>query len=155
MNIFLGMCVKNLRWQRYPRGNDPDYAINVEALKRVQPKDLDASEIEVRLGATWIKPEYIDQFMGEIFHTPRYRLGSTIKVSYVEINGQWNISKTQDYGNPLVASTYGTGRVNAYKLLEDALNLKDTKIYDTVEEDGKEKRVLNKKRPCLHSRNRK
>ena len=131
-------------------GNDPDYAINVEALKRVQPKDLDASEIEVRLGATWIKPEYIDQFMGEIFHTPRYRLGSTIKVSYVEINGQWNISgKTQDYGNPLVASTYGTGRVNAYKLLEDALNLKDTKIYDTVEEDGKEKRVLNKKETML------
>ena len=131
-------------------GNDPDYAINVEALKRVQPKDLDASEIEVRLGATWIKPEYIDQFMGEIFHTPRYRLGSTIKVSYVEINGQWNISgKTQDYGNPLVTSTYGTGRVNAYRLLEDALNLKDTKIYDTVEEDGKEKRVLNKKETML------
>ena len=130
--------------------NNSSLEINVEALKRVQPKDLDASEIEVRLGATWIKPEYIDQFMGEIFHTPRYRLGSTIKVSYVAINGQWNISgKTQDFGNPLVTSTYGTGRVNAYRLLEDALNLKDTKIYDTVVEDGKEKRVLNKKETML------
>ena len=145
-----GNVREKLQMAEASAANDQSYAINVEALKRVQPKDLDASEIEVRLGATWIKPEYINQFMGEIFHTPGYRLGKTINVTYVEINGQWNISgKTQDFGNPLITSTYGTGRANAYRLLEDALNLKDTKIYDTVEEDGKEKRVLNKKETML------
>ena len=145
-----GNVREKLQMAEVSAANDQSYAINVEALKRVQPKDLDASEIEVRLGATWIKPEYINQFMGEIFHTPGYRLGKTINVTYVEINGQWNISgKTQDFGNPLITSTYGTGRANAYRLLEDALNLKDTKIYDTVEEDGKEKRVLNKKETML------
>ncbi|MGN0275898.1 MAG: DEAD/DEAH box helicase family protein, partial [Hominisplanchenecus sp.] len=145
-----GNVREKLQMAEISAANDQSYAINVEALKRVQPKDLDASEIEVRLGATWIKPEYINQFMGEIFHTPGYRLGKTINVTYVEINGQWNISgKTQDFGNPLITSTYGTGRANAYRLLEDALNLKDTKIYDTVEEDGKEKRVLNKKETML------
>ena len=145
-----GNVREKLEMAEISAANDQSYAINVEALKRVQPKDLDASEIEVRLGATWIKPEYINQFMGEIFHTPGYRLGKTINVTYVEINGQWNISgKTQDFGNPLITSTYGTGRANAYRLLEDALNLKDTKIYDTVEEDGKEKRVLNKKETML------
>ena len=145
-----GNVREKLQMAEASAANDLSYAINVEALKRVQPKDLDASEIEVRLGATWIKPEYINQFMGEIFHTPLYRLGKTINVTYVEINGQWNISsKTQDFGNPLITSTYGTGRANAYRLLEDALNLKDTKIYDTVEEDGKEKRVLNKKETML------
>ncbi len=145
-----GNVREKLQMAETSAANDQSYAINVEALKRVQPKNLDASEIEVRLGATWIKPEYINQFMGEIFHTPGYRLGKTINVTYVEINGQWNISgKTQDFGNPLITSTYGTGRANAYRLLEDALNLKDTKIYDTVEEDGKEKRVLNKKETML------
>ncbi|MGN8922150.1 DEAD/DEAH box helicase family protein [Lachnospiraceae bacterium HCP28S3_F9] len=145
-----GNVREKLQMAEVSAANDQSYAINVEALKRVQPKDLDASEIEVRLGATWIKPEYINQFMGENFHTPGYRLGKTINVTYVEINGQWNISgKTQDFGNPLITSTYGTGRANAYRLLEDALNLKDTKIYDTVEEDGKEKRVLNKKETML------
>ena len=132
--------------------NDPDYQVNVEYLEKVQPKELDASEIEVRLGATWVKPEYVQQFMGELFKTPWYLLGRDIQVHYAEISGQWNISgKTRDsYGNALVTSTYGTSRANGYRLLEDALNLKDTKIYDNVEDaDGKEHRVLNKKETML------
>lgn len=130
--------------------NHPEFEINVQYLEKVQPKELEASEIEIRLGATWIKPEYINQFMGELLHTPAHRLGTVINVTYAKINGQWNISgKTQDYGNPLVTSSYGTERANAYRLLEDALNLKDTKIYDTVEEDGKEKRVLNRQQTML------
>ena len=132
--------------------NNPEYAINVEYLEKVQPKELDASEIEVRLGATWVKPEYIQEFMGELFKTPWYLLGKEIQVQYAQVNGQWNISgKNRDsYGNALVTSTYGTGRVNGYRLLEDALNLKDTKIYDTVEdEEGRDHRVLNKKETML------
>ena len=130
--------------------NHPEYGINVQALERVQPKDLDASEIEVRLGATWIDPEYITQFMGETFGTPDYLLGRQIEVRYAPVNGQWNVSgKNADYRNPRVTATYGTQRANAYRLLEDALNLRDTKIYDTVEEDGHEKRVLNKKETML------
>lgn len=132
--------------------NNEEFAINVEYLEKVQPKELDASEIEVRLGATWVKPEYVQQFMGELFQTPWYMLGRDIQVRYAEISGQWNISgKTRDsYGNALVTSTYGTSRANAYRLLEDALNLKDTKIYDTVQdEEGREKRVLNKKETML------
>ncbi len=130
--------------------NHPEYEINVQALERVQPKDLDASEIEVRLGATWIEPAYITQFMGELFGTPDYLLGRQIEVKYAPVNGQWNVSgKNADYRNPRVTATYGTQRANAYRLLEDALNLRDTKIYDTVQEDGTEKRVLNKKETML------
>ena len=130
--------------------NHPEYAINVQALERVQPKDLDASEIEVRLGATWIEPAYITQFMGELFGTPDYLLGRQIEVKYAPVNGQWNVSgKNADYRNPRVTATYGTQGANAYRLLEDALNLRDTKIYDTVQEDGTEKRVLNKKETML------
>ncbi|MCD8151266.1 MAG: SNF2-related protein, partial [Clostridiales bacterium] len=131
--------------------NNPDYAVNVSFLEKVQPKDLEASEIEVRLGATWIKPEYITQFMGELLHTPRYLLGGDIDVRFSPMTGEWNISgKSRDnYGNVLVRMTYGTDRANAYRLLEDALNLRDTKIFDTVEEDGKERRVLNKKETML------
>ena len=130
--------------------NHPEYEINVQALERVQPKDLDASEIEVRLGATWIDPGYITQFMGELFETPDYLLGRKIEVKYAPVNGQWNVSgKNADYRNPRVTATYGTQRANAYRLLEDALNLRDTKIYDTVQEDGNEKRVLNKKETML------
>ena len=131
--------------------NHPEYEINVQALERVQPKDLEASEIEVRLGATWVKPEYITEFMGELFHTPQYLLGKKIEVKYANVNGQWNISgkNADSYGNSMVTSTYGTRRANAYRLLEDALNLRDTKIFDTVEEDGKEKRVLNKKETMI------
>ncbi len=129
----------------------PEYQINVQYLKKVQPKDLDASEIEVRLGATWIAPSYVTQFMGEVFQTPRYLLGSRIKVQYAEVSGQWNVSgKYADSGNTLVTSTYGTPQVTAYRLLEDALNLRDTKIYDKViGPDGVERRALNKKETML------
>ena len=131
---------------------DQEYDVNVQALERVQPKDLDASEIEVRLGATWVNPEYITEFMGETFKTPWYLLGKDIDVRYAAVNGQWNVSgKNRDsYGNPLVTATYGTTRVNAYRLLEDALNLRDTKIYDVVQDaEGRERRVLNKKETML------
>lgn len=130
--------------------NHSEYEVNVQALERVQPKDLDASEIEVRLGATWIDPAYITQFMGELFHTPDYYLGKTIEVKYAPVNGQWNVSgKNADNGNARVTAAYGTQRANAYRLLEDALNLRDTKVYDTVVENGNEKRVLNKKETML------
>ena len=130
--------------------NHPEYERNVQALMQIQPKDLDASEIEVRLGATWIEPQYVTEFMGELFGTPDYLLGRQIEVRYAPVNGQWNVSgKNADYRNPRVTATYGTQRANAYRLLEDALNLRDTKIYDTVEEGGSEKRVLNKKETML------
>ena len=131
--------------------NHPEYEGNVQYLKKVQPKDLDASEIEVRLGATWVDTEYITQFMGETFHTPGYYLGSKIDVRYAAVNGQWNITgKNMDNrGNALVQSTYGPQRANAYRLLEDALNLRDTKIYDTIEDADGEHRVLNKKETML------
>ena len=130
--------------------NHPEYQVNVEYLKRVQPKDLNASEIEVRLGANWIKAEYITDFMEQVFKTPSYYIGSSIKATYSEISGAWNISgKSLDRSNPRVTNTYGTMRVNGYRLLEDALNLRDTKIYDTIYEDGKERRVLNKKETML------
>ena len=131
--------------------NDPQYDVNREYLKKVQPKDLDASEIEVRLGATWLDPSYIEQFMHDTFETPWYMLGRSIKVNYAKINGTWNISgKSQDYGNSRVYQTYGTSRLTGYKILEDTLNLKDIKIYDTIEDDeGRERRVLNKKETIL------
>ena len=130
--------------------NHAEYQINVDYLKRVQPKDLDASEIEVRLGANWVKPEYITQFMKEVFKTPNYYAGIDIKATYSEISGAWNISgKSLDRGNPLVTNTYGTLRVNAYKLLEDTLNLRDTKIYDTIHDADGDHRVLNKQETML------
>lgn len=130
--------------------NHAEYQINVDYLKRVQPKDLDASEIEVRLGANWVKPEYITRFMREVFKTPGYYAGDEIKATYSEISGAWNISgKSMDRGNPLVTNTYGTLRVNGYKLLEDALNLRDTKIYDTIHDADGDHRVLNKQETML------
>ena len=130
--------------------NHLEYQVNIEYLKRVQPKDLNASEIEVRLGANWIKAEYITDFMERVFKTPSYYIGSSIKATYSEISGAWNISgKSLDRSNPRVTNTYGTMRINGYRLLEDALNLRDTKIYDTIYEDGKERRVLNKKETML------
>ncbi|MCD8012011.1 MAG: N-6 DNA methylase [Lachnospiraceae bacterium] len=131
--------------------SNPKYAVNVAFLEQVQPKDLEASDIEVRIGATWIKPEYVRDFMEELFQTPQYLLGNVIDVRYSPSSGEWNISgKSRDsYGNVRVRMTYGTDRVNGYKLLEDALNLRDTRIFDRVEEDGKEKRVLNKKETML------
>ena len=131
----------------------PEYAVNVQALTQVQPKELDASEIEVRIGATWIDPKYIEDFMRETFETPQHLLGrNVVGVQYSDVTGQWNIKgKNADYGNSLVNMTYGTSRRNAYTILEDSLNLKDSRVYDTVEEDGKEKRVLNKKETTIAS----
>ena len=132
-------------------GNHPEYMVNVQYLEQVQPKDLDASEIEARLGATWISENYITQFMAETFHTPRYYVGSKVKVQYAEVTGQWNVmgKNVDSYGNALVTSTYGTQRANAYRLLEDALNLRDTKIYDTVQDADGEHRELNRKETML------
>ena len=130
---------------------DPAFAVNVEALTAAQPKDLDASEIEVRLGATWIDKEYIQQFMYETFDTPFY-LQRSIEVHYTPFTAEWQISGKNVVGQNNVAaySTYGTGRANAYKILEDSLNLRDVRIYDTVEDaDGKERRVLNAKETTL------
>ena len=131
--------------------NQDRYQVNVQALEKVQPKELEASEIEIRLGATWVDAEYITEFMGELFQTPDYYLGSRIEVKYAPVNGQWNISgKSLDtYGNTRVTATYGTARANAYRLLEDALNLRDTKIYDTIQDADGEHRVLNKKETML------
>ena len=131
--------------------NHPEYQVNVQYLEQVQPKDLDASEIEARLGATWISENYITQFMAETFHTPRYYVGSKVKVQYAEVTGQWNVmgKNVDSYGNALVTSTYGTQRANAYRLLEDALNLRDTKIYDTVQDADGEHRELNRKETML------
>ena len=129
----------------------PEYQVNVQYLEQVQPKDLDASEIEARLWATWISEDYITRFMAETFHTPRYYVGSKVKVQYAEVTGQWNVmgKNVDSYGNALVTSTYGTQRANAYRLLEDALNLRDTKIYDTVQDAEGEHRELNRKETML------
>ncbi len=132
--------------------NHPEYMVNVQALERVQPKDLDASEIEARLGATWISPDYITEFMAETFHTPRHHINyERIKVQYAEVTGQWNVKgkNVDSSNNPLSTSTYGTQRANAYRLLEDALNLRDTKIYDTIHDADGEHRVLNRKETTL------
>ena len=132
--------------------NHPEYMVNVQALERVQPKDLDASEIEARLGATWISPDYITEFMAETFHTPRQHINyERIKVQYAEVTGQWNIKgkNVDSSNNPLSTATYGTQRANAYRLLEDALNLRDTKIYDTIHDANGEHRVLNRKETTL------
>ena len=124
---------------------------NVEALEKAQPKDLDASEIEVRLGATWIDKEYIQQFMYETFNTPYY-LQRAIQVNYASFTAEWQVTGKNSVSEKDVAAytTYGTSRANAYKILEDSLNLRDVRIYDTVEDaDGKERRVLNAKETTL------
>ena len=127
-----------------------DYKINVEALEKVQPKDLTASEISVRLGATWIPPEIFEKFMFEFIDTPRYAQWN-IKVHYSQYTGEWNIEgKSYDRSNVKAYSTYGTSRINAYKIIEETLNLKDVRIFDYIEdEDGKKKAVLNKKETAI------
>lgn len=127
-----------------------DYKINVEALEKVQPKDLTASEIAVRLGATWLPPEIIQQFMFEFLGTPYYARWN-IKVHFSQYSGEWNIEgKSYDRSNVKAYSTYGTSRINGYKIIEETLNLKDVRIFDYVEdEDGKRKAVLNKKETAI------
>ena len=131
--------------------SDSAFTVNVEALTKAQPKDLDASEIDVRLGATWIEAEDIQRFMQETFETPFY-LFRSIEVHYSPITAEWQISGKSAVSRNNVAAytTYGTERANAYRILEETLNLKDIRIYDTVEDpNGKEKRVLNKKETTL------
>ena len=146
-----GNVRRKLRQAQRAAEQDPAFTVNVEALTAAQPKDLDASEIEVRLGATWIDKEYIQQFMYETFDTPFY-LQRSIEVHYSAFTAEWQISGKNAVGQRDVAAytTYGTNRANAYKILEDSLNLRDVRIYDTVEDaDGKERRVLNAKETTL------
>lgn len=145
------------KYQRIMEGLAPDDPLyptvmaNVEALQAAQPKDLDASEIDVRLGATWVDKEYVQQFMYELFDTP-YNLKSVIEVNYSAFTAEWNISgkNAVSYNNIAAYTTYGTDRANAYRILEDSLNLRDVRIYDTQHDpDGKERRVLNQKETTL------
>ncbi len=127
-----------------------DYNINVEMLEKVQPKDLTASEISVRLGATWLPPEDVERFVYEILQTPRYAQWN-IKVKYTELTGEWTIAnKSYDRTNVVANNTYGTSRINGYKIIEDTLNLKDVRIFDYVEDEhGNKKPVLNKKETAI------
>ena len=146
-----GNVRRKLRQAQRAAQQDPAFAINVEALTAAQPKDLDASEIEVRLGATWIDKEYIQQFMYETFNTPYY-LQRAIQVNYASYTAEWQVTGKSSVSEKDVAAytTYGTSRANAYRLLEDALNLRDVRIYDTVEDaDGRERRVLNARETTL------
>ena len=146
-----GNVRRKLRQAQRAAQQDPVYAVNVEALTAAQPKDLDASEIEVRLGATWIDKEYIQQFMYETFNTPFY-LQRSIEVNYSSFTAEWQIKgkSSASYNDVAAYTTYGTSRANAYKILEDSLNLRDVRIYDTIEDaGGKERRVLNAKETTL------
>ena len=127
-----------------------DYTVNVEALEKVQPKDLTASEISVRLGATWLPPEIAQQFMYEFLDTPLWARWN-IKVHFSQYSGEWNVEgKSYDRGNVKAYNTYGTSRINAYKIIEETLNLKDVRIFDYIEDDeGKKKAVLNKKETAI------
>ena len=148
-----GNVREKLETARVYAENHPEYAVNVQALTQVQPKELDASEIEVRIGATWIEPHYIVDYMRDTFETPQDLFDRDVMaVLFSDVTGEWRIKgKNADYGNSLVSTTYGTNRRNAYQILEDSLNLKDSRVYDTIEEDGKEKRVLNKKETMIAS----
>ena len=140
-----------LRVAQMAANHDSSFGINVQALEKAQPKDLDASEIDVRLGATWIDPSYIQQFMQETFETPYY-LRRSIEVKFSEMTAEWRINgkSNPSYNDVAAYVTYGTERANAYRILEETLNLKDIRIYDTIEDpDGKQKRVLNKKETTL------
>lgn len=146
-----GNVREKLSWARKSADQNPtDYQVNVAALEKVQPVDLSASEIDVRLGATWIPQEDIQRFMVELLK-PAYYASSKIKVQYSPLTAEWNISnKNSDYGNVTANVTYGTKRINGYKIIEETLNLKDVRIFDTVQDEyGNEKRVLNKKETVL------
>ena len=146
-----GNVREKLAWAKKSAQLSPeDYSINVEALQKVQPKDLTASEISVRLGATWLPPEIVEQFVFEFLGTPRYAQWN-IKIHFSEYTGEWNIEgKSYDRGNVKAYSTYGTNRINAYKIIEETLNLKDVRIFDYEEDaDGKKKAILNKKETAI------
>ena len=146
-----GNVRQKLRTAQRVAARDPFFAGNVDALIAAQPKDLEASEIEVRLGVTWLDKKYIEQFMYETFETPRYLRGQ-IEISYVPYTAEWQVSRKSmvRYNDVAAFTTYGTDRASAYRLLEDALNLRDIRIYDTIEDaDGRERRVLNAKETTL------
>ena len=149
---YLSGNVRNkLQIAKLAAANDPAFEVNVEALTAAQPKDLDATEIDVRLGATWISPDVIQKFMNETFQIPFY-LRYAIRVKFSPSTAEWRIEgKTKTNRNDVIAyETFGTARASAYKILEDTLNLRDARVYDTVEdENGKPKRVLNKKETML------
>ena len=146
-----GNVREKLAWAKRSAELSPeDYKIHVEALEKVQPKDLTASEISVRLGATWLPPEIVEKFIFEFLGTPRYAQWN-IKLHFSQYTGEWNIEgKSYDRGNVKAYNTYGTSRINAYKIIEETLNLKDVRIFDYIEEpDGKKKAVLNKKETAI------
>ena len=141
-----------LRMAQLAAENHPEFKVNVDALTKAQPKDLEASEIDVRLGATWLAPSIVQQFMMETFQPPyRIRYNNAITVRYSPYTSEWRISNKSatGFGDIMATETYGTRRANAYKILEDTLNLRDSRVYDTIEEDGKEKRVLNQNETTL------
>ena len=150
---YLSGNVRNkLRMAQLAAESHPEFKINVEALTKAQPKDLEASEIDIRLGATWLNPAIVQQFMMETFQPPyRIRYNNLIQVRYSPFTSEWRIGNKSAAGmyDIMSTETYGTHRANAYKILEDTLNLRDCRIYDTIEEDGKERRVLNQKETML------
>ena len=150
---YLSGNVRNkLRMAQLAAESHPEFKINVEALTKAQPKDLEASEIDIRLGATWLNPAIVQQFMMETFQPPyRIRYNNLIQVRYSPFTSEWRIGNKSAAGmyDIMSTETYGTHRANAYKILEDTLNLRDCCIYDTIEEDGKERRVLNQKETML------
>ena len=141
-----------LRMAQLAAESHPEFKVNVDALTKAQPKDLEASEIDVRLGATWLDSSIVQQFMMETFQPPyRIRYNNAITVRYSPYTSEWRISNKSatGFGDIMATETYGTRRANAYKILEDTLNLRDSRVYDTIEEDGKEKRVLNQNETTL------
>ncbi len=141
-----------LRMAQLAAESHPEFKVNVDALTKAQPKDLEASEIDVRLGATWLAPSIVQQFMMETFQPPyRIRYNNAITVRYSPYTSEWRISNKSatGFGDIMATETYGTRRAHAYKILEDTLNLRDSRVYDTIEEDGKEKRVLNQNETTL------
>ena len=141
-----------LRMAQLAVESHPEFKVNVDALTKAQPKDLEASEIDVRLGATWLDPAIVQQFMMETFQPPyRIRYNNAITVHYSPYTSEWRISgkSATGYGDIMATETYGTRSINAYKILEDTLNLRDSRVYDTIEEDGKEKRILNQHETTL------
>ena len=150
---YLSGNVRNkLRMAQLAAESHPEFKINVEALTKAQPKDLEASEIDIRLGATWLNPAIVQQFMMETFQPPyRIRYNNLIQVRYSPFTSEWRIGNKSAAGmyDIMSTETYGIHRANAYKILEDTLNLRDCRIYDTIEEDGKERRVLNQKETML------
>ena len=147
-----GNIRQKLRAAELAAETDSSYSVNVEYLKKAMPVPLTAAEIDVRLGATWVDPKYIEQFMMDVIQTPkRLFQREWVAVKYAPITGEWNIKgKREDYNNPLANSTYGTARISAYQILENTLNLRDVKVYDRITDvDGKEKSVINKEQTML------